>query len=110
MNIEDMQNQLAEDVAAVLDTLCTVVYEGMAKVIAAQLEVWKARYPRHTFSAAVGHGRLSFTVEPKVCDQEDLVWIPNRFPIRREAEDFVDFFNTLDRENIGVGHLDTITR
>ena len=104
------RDEFTAEFAERLDALCQFTHDELEKIITAQLEAWSLRYSRHTFSAAVGHGRLMLTAEPIVNHRADLDMIDSRFPIQKEAESLIDFFNGFDRENIGPGHMEWITR
>ncbi len=68
------------------------------RAIVAQLMDWKARYPRHEFSAWEGHGMLCFEVSPPIMGEND----PTNLTLRRvgrlcaitqlayEAQEFLD--------------------
>jgi hypothetical protein len=91
-----------------LETLCQVIQEGLEGIILTQLNDWATKYPRHSFSASVGHGRLSFEVSPKVNGCKQLEWVGKNFLIQSEARDLIDYFNTFDKENIGVGQMNWV--
>jgi hypothetical protein len=104
------QLKLQDDVEIGIENLRNKVNTGLTKIIIKQLEIWKKRYPRHSFSAGVYNGVLHLMVDPPVCGQIGLSSIPHRFMITKEVYNFVDFFNSFDSENIGAGYIEKITR
>lgn len=64
------------------------------RILRAQLENWKGRFPRHEFSAFYAHGLLNFQVEPKILGEDDPVYLEEKRGavgiLGKEAKAFID--------------------
>lgn len=102
--MDAQMDSIREAFEADLARVCEIASVRFNALVRAKLNEWAARFPRHSFVAMEGHGRMSIDVNPPVCGVDVLNYASAHqyrgalAEIISEAVALVDFYNDMEQK------------